>query len=153
MDRAGLAVVIFDLQCEGLHVFEGWFSSSDDLKAQLEKGMVICPICDDKNVHKIPTASKLVRSSPGKELKAGASTALLYKHQQDFLRKVHTHIEKNYEDVGTKFADQALKMHQGEMEQKGIRGSATKDQVHELNKAGVEAVSIPKKPPTKNQIN
>ena len=86
-------------------------------------------------------------------MKVGASTALMYKQQQDFLRKVHTHIEENYEDVGSKFADQALKMHQGEMEQKGIRGSATKDQVHELNKAGVEAVPIPKKPPSKNQIN
>jgi hypothetical protein len=146
-------VVIYDLQCKHMHTFEGWFSSSDDLKSQLEKGMVSCPVCDDKNVQKIPTASKLVRSSANKEIKATAGKALRYQKQQDFLRKVHTHIEENYEDVGTKFADQALKMHQGELEQKGIRGSATKDQVHELNKAGVEAVPIPKKPPSKNQIN
>ena len=146
-------MVIFDLQCSEFHIFEGWFSSSNDLKTQLEKAMVSCPICDDKSIQKIPTASKLVRSSPEKNLHASTSSALMYKQQQEFLRKVHSHIEENYEDVGTKFADQALKMHQGEIEQKGIRGSATKDQVHELNKAGVEAVPIPKKPHSKKQIN
>ena len=146
-------MVIFDLQCTHLHIFEGWFSSLEELKSQLEKGLVSCPVCDDKNVQKIPTAPKLARSSVDKEIKSAAGKALQFTQQQDFLRKVHTHIEENYEDVGTKFADQALKMHQGELEQKGIRGSATKDQVHELNKAGVEAVPIPKKPPSKNQIN
>ena len=146
-------MVIFDLQCTYKHIFEGWFSSSDDLKNQLDKGMLSCPICGDKKVYKIPTASRISRRSTSSDLKQGTSKALIYKKHQEFLREVHDHIEKNYEDVGTKFADRALKMHQGEIAHKGIRGSATKDEVHELNKAGVETLPIPKKPPEKKEIN
>jgi hypothetical protein len=41
------------------------------------------------------------------------------------LTKVHEFIDSNFEDVGNKFADEALRMHRGEKELNNIRGTAS----------------------------
>lgn len=45
-------MIIFDLICANTHIFEGWFGSSHDYKAQQEKGLLSCPHCGSKEVHK-----------------------------------------------------------------------------------------------------
>ncbi len=59
------------------------------------------------------------------------------------LRQVQTHIEKNFDHVGRKFADEARKMHYGEAEKRSIYGEATKDEAEELLDEGIDINQVP----------
>jgi hypothetical protein len=158
-------MVIYDLICDSLHEFEGWFNSSDDLASQQEKAILRCPVCDSLAVTKKVTASKLARKSnstrisqPQKphaeavtNLNAGSVDA--YSQLQSMLSKVHDFIDSNFEDVGNKFADEALSMHRGEKELNNIRGTASADELKDLAEEGVTALPLPAKPVDKKKLN
>jgi hypothetical protein len=50
---------VLNLQCAGLHTFEGWFGSEEDYRSQREKGLVACPLCANTEVRKLPSAPRL----------------------------------------------------------------------------------------------
>ena len=66
---------------------------------------------------------------------------------------MHDYIDKHYEDVGHQFADQALKMHSGDLEPRNIRGVVSKDDAKSLKEKGVSALPIPEKPVDKDKLN
>ena len=47
------------------------------------------------------------------------------------------------EDVGTRFPEEARRMHYGETESRGIRGQATPEQRAELSEEGIEVLALP----------
>jgi hypothetical protein len=49
----------------------------------------------------------------------------------------------NTEDVGDRFAEQARRIHYGEEQARGIRGSATPQEREALREEGIETLSIP----------
>ncbi|MEM8950774.1 MAG: DUF1178 family protein [Pseudomonadota bacterium] len=59
------------------------------------------------------------------------------------LREVQTHIEKNFDHVGKRFAEEARKMHYGETEKRSIYGQATKEEAEELSEEGIEVNQMP----------
>jgi hypothetical protein len=59
------------------------------------------------------------------------------------LREVQTHIEKNFDHVGKRFAEEARKMHYGEAEKRSIYGQATKEEAEELSEEGIEVNQMP----------
>ena len=59
------------------------------------------------------------------------------------LREVQTHIEKNFDHVGKRFAEEARKMHYGEAEKRSIYGEATKDEAAELLEEGIDVDQMP----------
>jgi hypothetical protein len=156
-------MVIYDLICEYGHEFEGWFKSADDLKAQVDSELLLCPFCDTSEVTKKLTAAKLARKSnrsssvkdvSSQEVVSGnpQSSAKFAKLQQ-MLSQVHDYIDKNFEDVGNRFSDEAIKMHNGEVETTNIRGTATRNQLREMQEEGVEAVPLPPKPIDPKKVN
>ena len=50
---------VLNLQCGGMHTFEGWFGSEEDYQSQRERGLVACPMCADTEVRKLPSAPRL----------------------------------------------------------------------------------------------
>jgi hypothetical protein len=50
---------VLNLQCAGMHTFEGWFGSEEDYQSQRERGLVACPMCADTEVRKLPSAPRL----------------------------------------------------------------------------------------------
>ena len=50
---------VLNLQCGQRHSFEGWFGSEYDFQAQLQRGLVECPMCADSAVVKMPSAPRL----------------------------------------------------------------------------------------------
>lgn len=56
---------------------------------------------------------------------------------------VRTYVEKNCDDVGDKFAEEARKIHYGETESRGIYGNATSEEAHELIDEGIELMPLP----------
>jgi len=50
---------VLNLQCAGMHTFEGWFGSEEDYLSQRENGLVACPMCANTEVRKLPSAPRL----------------------------------------------------------------------------------------------
>ncbi len=165
-------MVIYDLQCEHQHEFEGWFKNTEDLKHQQAMGLLVCPVCGAGNVKKKVTAAKLGRKSnsmitkpprdsvpqqvaTGGTDKSGSADKNLpsYPQLQKMLGQVHKFVESNFTDVGNKFANEALKIHRGEKEPENIRGTASRSEMKTLADEGVSAVPLPPKPVDKDKLN
>lgn len=137
---------VLDLQCVYGHVFEGWFASEDDFRGQCERSLVHCPLCGDASVTKRPSAPRLnlgaqrADSQPASEIAAASlgdevlSAAWLAVAQQ---------LLANTSDVGNRFADEARKMHYGDIEERSIRGKATPQEAQSLADEGIDVLSFP----------
>ena len=67
---------VLDLRCVHEHAFEGWFGSEEDFCAQLERGLVQCPLCLSTEVRKALSAPRLnLRSGKVDEAPVPASQA------------------------------------------------------------------------------
>jgi hypothetical protein len=63
---------------------------------------------------------------------------------KEMLLKVHHYVKENFEDVGTRFAEEAREIHKGTAEERPIHGTATREETKELAEEGVPFVALPK---------
>ena len=90
----------------------------------------------------------------GKEIAVGnTQSPEHYGKVQKMLGKLHDYVEKNFENVGNRFTDEALSIHRGEREAANICGTASQEQVKKLEKEGVKALPLPEKPVNKDKLN
>lgn len=150
-----MSLKVFDLQCDSGHVFEGWFRSADDYESQRDRGILACPVCDSHQISKMLSAPRLNmgRSQP-QEQEASAELAepsvsghagpphSLAELQAQVLKHVRE-IVRSSENVGDRFAAEARRMHEGEIEHRAIRGSTTADERQELQRDGISVLPIP----------
>ena len=138
-------MIVFDLQCINDHTFEGWFEDKKDLEKQQEQGILACPVCETSSV-----VQKIHPIAIRKSSSANTKKALLASQEvmAELTEKVAEYVEKNYEDVGSSFSTEALKMHYGAQEYRNIKGITTKEEDKVLKKEGVPVVKVPviKKP-------
>jgi len=145
-------MIIYDLECDAKHCFEGWFKNADEFSEQQQNGMLMCPICGSDSVRKLPSATYIGKASSATvDEKQSVAKSELNKHQA--LQFVHDYINKNFDDVGSQFAEEAKKIHYGESEQRNIRGTATADEIMSLKDEGVQAVQLPPAPYDKDKLN
>jgi hypothetical protein len=143
---------VLNLRCTHDHRFEGWFSSDDDFKAQGERGLVACPMCDDKTISRLPSAPRLNVSKQRSESTApSAGEIAKARAQGQWLRAMRDVINKT-EDVGDRFSEEARRIHYGEAKERSIRGSATTQDAHALREEGIEVISLPVPEPLKGTI-
>jgi hypothetical protein len=142
---------VFDLQCTQGHLFEGWFGSDDDFQAQKARGLLACPLCNDAEVRRLPSAPRLnlsgeqaPQATPA-AAPAATTTATVARTadmQSAWLQAVRQLVERT-EDVGERFAEEARRIHYGEVAQRGIRGQASPEERQALLDEGIETVAIP----------
>ncbi len=130
-------MIVFDLECSNGHTFEGWFDSLDSFEDQRERGLVACPYCEDTAVKKVLSPVAVKKSSFSGRL---PQPRIDYKR---LAREVVEYVHENFEDVGTRFTSEALKMHYGATEKRNIRGAATEDEEKTLKDEGVEFFKLP----------
>jgi hypothetical protein len=53
------------------------------------------------------------------------------------------YVEKNFDNVGSEFANEALKMHYGVKEPRNIRGTSTEQEEKTLKDEGIDFLKIP----------
>ena len=131
-------MIAFDLECSMGHSFEGWFHNSESFEEQKAEKLVSCPFCNDTDVKKIlsPVVMKTAsRKNDGKETRP-----IDY---QRLAKEIVNHINKNFEDVGSDFTKEALKMHYSVTEKRNIKGSATEDEEKVLEDEGIEFFKVP----------
>ena len=139
-------MIIYDLECSNHHQFEGWFKNTGDYNEQINAGMLICPVCGSEKVKKIPSAHHISKTKSTNQ-----KVTLDYSHQ--VLQKINSFVKNNFDDVGRDFPNVARKMHFGEIDERNIRGTATRDEVRELNEEGVDTIQLPPKPYNKDKLN
>lgn len=168
---------VLNLQCAHQHSFEGWFASEDDFQAQLSRGLIECPMCADKSIQKLPSAprlnlgghdivsagsraaasSQVAIPNPARVVEgeanamAGIPAAKSQAEQAAFLKALR-HVMAHTEDVGSQFADQARRMHYGELEARSIRGQASARETVELIEEGIDVMPLPLLPGIKETL-
>lgn len=137
---------VFDLHCPLDHVFEGWFASEEDFRSQLDRGLVECPMCGSKELRKGLSAPRMnLGAQPAAAAPAPvpdeADRRKLHALQAAWL-EVSRKIAAKTEDVGERFAEEALRMHKGGEPERPIRGQATPQQAMELLEEGVPVMPL-----------
>ena len=161
---------VLDLRCAAGHTFEGWFASEGDYGSQRERGLLDCPVCGNAEVVRLPSAPRLNLSgarepasapaqAPASAGEAAASEAAatsvdMALHGGAVQRFVEAVAEllNSTEDVGTRFAEEARRIHYGESEAKAIRGQATAEQREALADEGIEVFTLPTGVPPKTSL-
>ncbi len=130
-------MMVLDLQCANEHFFEGWFANSEAFYRQKGAGEIRCPVCEDNQINQVLSPVAIKRSS------RFSSAEEEFDPVAQKIRNIYKYIEENFEEVGTEFAKEALKMHYGVTDQRNIRGTSTTDEEKILKEEGVEFHKIP----------
>lgn len=131
-------MIAFDLSCKNNHRFEGWFEDGAAYDQQKEKGLIACPVCDSTDVSKAPTAFAI---------KGSRQRPISEKFDIDKLnKKIIDYVHTNFDNVGTDFAEEALKMHYGVKEPRNIRGVSTPQEEASLKAEGIQFFKLPEPP-------
>lgn len=143
-------MIRYDLICDNGHAFDGWFSDSESYEKQAKRGFVECSQCGSNRVQKQVMAPNIgaksnSKSVPVQKMMAGPVDPRL-QAMMKVMREVRAHVEKNADNVGDKFAEEARKIHYGETEERGIYGNATRDEAVELIEEGIEVHPLPRLP-------
>lgn len=152
-------MIVYDLECDHAHRFEGWFGSADDFDAQLVGGLLSCPMCNSGNVVRRPSASYINKGAvekPPREKQKSSSVSVPPQYANvspEMVAKIIEHIVKTTEDVGTKFPEEVRKIHYNEAPERHIRGTATAQDVESLLDEGIEVVSLPMPPHLANKTH
>ena len=135
----GLRMILFDLRCTKGHVFEAWFRDNASFDSQAEAGAVNCPACGSRKIEKAPMAPRIGK---GNEVSRQQMAKELTEMKRQ-LTELQTKVEANCDYVGNNFAEEARRIHYGEVAHRDIYGEATDEEAKELNEEGIEFARIP----------
>ena len=121
-------MIKFNLKCEDGHLFESWFGSNEDYEKLHNRSMISCLICGSCVVSK----------------------AIMAPRVQADVSKPDLRETPPIDDVGSKFPEEARKIHYGDAPQRAIFGQAKIEEARELLEEGVPVVPIAPKP---KQVN
>src|SRR5687767_13543337 len=152
-------MIVYDLECEHSHRFEGWFGSAGDFDTQLAGKLLSCPVCSNGNVTRRPSAAYVntgAAETPRRNKQKPSSVSVPQQYANvspEIVAKVVEHIVKNTEDVGSQFPEEARKIYYNEAPERHIRGTATPKEVESLRDEGIEVVSLPVPPQLANKTH
>jgi hypothetical protein len=156
-------MIRYTLLCEKDHEFESWFADSAAYDRQVRRQLVTCPQCGSTKVEKAIMAPRLAAGAknavpneapqPSAPPAAPAPVAMLSPQERELrakLKELRDHLTKNAENVGSRFPEEARKMHYGEIEHRSIYGEATPEDAKALAEEGIEFHPLPLLPDDKN---
>ncbi len=165
-------MIRYALNCEQGHTFESWFQNSAAYDKQAKRGLVSCPVCGSMKVEKAIMAPRLARAEavelvepppqlppqappsaaplpvapPPSAASAKAAVAIMSGAERELrqkLKELRDHVTKNASYVGSRFPEEARKIHYGETEHHSIYGEASPEEAKELNDEGIEFHPLP----------
>jgi hypothetical protein len=172
-------MIRYTLACDQGHNFESWFQNSAAYDKQAKRSLVSCPVCGSVKVEKAMMAPSLARNDsvapeppappvpapaaatpPPKaqtntqaNVQAKAQVAMMSPVERELrqkLKELRDHITKNANYVGSRFPEEARKIHYGEIEHRSIYGEASPDEAEELQEEGIEFHPLPILPDDQN---
>jgi hypothetical protein len=171
-------MIRYTLACQKGHSFESWFANSVAYDKQAKRGLVTCPICGSSKVEKALMTPQLsgtkkkrraapaavasdaaaaneapAAETPAADVNNAAPVAMMSPQEREFrtkLKELRDHLTKNADYVGTKFPEEARKMHYGEIDHRSIYGEASPKEAKELHDEGIEFHPLPVLPDERN---
>ncbi len=149
-------MIVYKLSCKNEHAFDGWFRDGAAADGQLAAGQVVCPSCGSTSVRKSLMTPRLAKGheepAPPQPPAAPAPQApeghmLVRGEMVRLLREMRRHVEAHCDYVGPRFAEEARKIHHGEIEKRDIYGEASPEEAAGLRDDGIEVVALPWVPP------
>ena len=151
-------MIKYQLICENDHEFEGWFGDSAAFESQQASGLLTCPACGSARVRRALMAPNLAspktrKSAPSPQDPAATPAAGAAALPEEAARRMHAlmsemrslqaKITEECRDVGDEFAEEARKIHYGEVEPEGIYGNATPEEREALDEEGIAVLDFP----------
>jgi len=141
-------VIKYRLRCTCGHEFETWFPSSAAYGAQVEAEQVTCPHCGSHDVDKAIMAPNVTARGHGQDRCRPA--AAMSAEVMQLVRDIRQSLVKNAENVGTRFMEEARKIHYREAKARGIYGQASGEDARALVDEGIDILALPPLPEDAN---
>ena len=136
-------MIKYNLICKKCDLsFDSWFASSKEFDKLNKKKLINCHSCGSFEVEKNLMAPKLIN----KNLNYKDEKKDLFKYQKikKKLNDYQKFIKNNFDYVGENFVYEARSIHYNNKKRdKGIYGTASKEDLKELNEEGIETELIP----------
>jgi hypothetical protein len=154
-------MIRYALVCAKGHSFESWFQSSAAYDKQAKRALVACPVCGTCKVEKEIMSPRLAGTrkreetpvtvpAPANEKTPVAIVSPQERELRKKLKELREHLTQNSDYVGTKFPEEARKMHYGEINHRSIYGEASPEDAHKLHEEGIEFHPLPMLPDERN---
>ncbi|MDJ0802168.1 MAG: DUF1178 family protein [Desulfobacterales bacterium] len=140
-------MIAYDLTCCQGHTFEGWFEDARAFQTQKKRGLVTCPVCSSAEIARIPSTFA-IKNRPSLNRPPLEDAKI---NMENLGRQIQDYVEKNFDDVGSDFAKEALKIHYGAEKPRNIRGVSTKQEEETLRSEGVDFIKVPLPAATKDK--
>ena len=135
-------MIKYKLKCDDCEiVFDSWFASSKEYEKIEKKNYLTCHNCGSQKVQKTLMAPKLISNKKNHKNNLDISK---YNEVKKTIKNYQKFIKDNFKYVGKNFAYEARSIHYDKKKnQKGIYGSASKQDLKELKDEGIETQMIP----------
>ena len=158
-------MIRYRLVCERAHEFDSWFRNLDAFERASAAGELVCPVCGSGNVEKtlmapaVATGQKRSRAEAPADAEPAASTMAqswgntmpaMPAEMLETLRRIKRDVVENADYVGSRFAEEARRIHYKETKARGIYGEATQEDARGLLEEGIEFYPLPTLPDERN---
>ena len=135
-------MIKYKLNCKNCELsFDSWFASSKEYEKLKKKNLLNCHFCNSRKVEKSLMAPKLINKPNSKNFD---NYNLKLKKISSKIKEYQKFIKNNFKFVGKNFAYEARSIHyNSKKNNKGIYGTATKEEIKELKEEGVKTETIP----------
>ena len=135
-------MIKYKLNCKNCELsFDSWFASSKEYEKLKKKKLLNCHFCNSQKVEKSLMAPKLINKPVSKN---SDNQNLRLKKISNKIKEYQKFIKNNFEFVGKNFAYEARSIHyNNKKNNKGIYGTATKEEIKELKEEGIKTETIP----------
>ncbi len=134
-------MIKYNLKCHNDHEFESWFSDSKEFDNLKRKNFLECIFCSSKKVNKSIMAPMI--SGTKETNKDDKVIDEHLKKEKNKLLEVRKFVENNFEYVGENFSRKVREIYYDKKSKKMIYGKATLEEKKELEKEGIDLLSIP----------
>jgi len=131
-------VIAYSLRCHRGHEFDGWFRDSAAFEEQSGSAHLRCPFCNSVRIEKAIMAPAVAGTK-----KTARNKAAEARQMRQFATGLRKYVQENADYVGHNFAEEARKIHYGEIPERHIYGEATVREAQELIEEGVDVAPLP----------
>jgi len=135
-------MIKYSLNCKNCDLtFESWFASSKEYEKLKKKKFLNCHNCNSFEVEKSLMAPSLINKTYNSK---NYEDQKKYDKIKKTISEYQKFIKNNFEYVGNNFAYEARSIYyDNKKKQKGIYGTASKQELKELKEEGIDAQMIP----------
>jgi|TARA_Y100000816_G_C25929787_1_gene484862 hypothetical protein len=136
-------MIKYNLQCKKCNfIFDSWFASSKEFDKLKKKSLINCHNCGSLRVEKNLMAPKLINKTIN--FKNEKKNVRKYQDIKKTINEYQKFIKSNFDYVGENFAYEARSIHYNNKKRdKGIYGTASKQDIKELKEEGIDTHLIP----------